>query len=111
MEDAIKIFTRQLAIRRVMFKGEAPSRSGFYSGLIKELTEWMRQRLAEGVPEDRVARSWRDYEKKTNARRNNEEDVFGRSMELHAKHHLYKKNIKSRNGHVYERYLPLPEDE
>ncbi len=111
IEDAIKTFKRQVAIRRVMFRGEVPNRVGFYLGLIKELTEWMRRRLAEGIPEAQVARSWRDYELKTNARRNNEEDVFGRAMETHAKHHLYKVPVKAKNGHTYERYLPLPEDE
>ena len=35
---------------RVMFHGEAKDRIGFYLGLIKELTEWMRRRLAEGLP-------------------------------------------------------------
>jgi len=109
--DAIKNFVRQLAIRKVLFRGEVPNRVGFYLALIKDLTEWMRRRLAEGIPEADVARSWRDYEHKTNARRNNEEDIFGRAMETHVKHHLYKVEVQAKNGRTYNRYLPLPEDE
>jgi hypothetical protein len=111
MQDAIKIFQRQMVIRRVMFRGEVPNRVGFYFGLIKELTEWMRRRLQEGMAPDLVARSWRDYEKKTNARRNNEEDIFTRAMDNHARHHLVKVTVKAKNGHTYERYLPMAEDE
>ena len=111
VEDAIKIFVRQLVIRRVTFRGEAPSRVGYYLGLIKELTQWMRDRLADGIPEAEVARSWRDYERKSNAGRNNEEDIFERAMGTHAKRHLRPVQIKSKNGHTYERYLPLLKDE
>lgn len=111
MEDAIKIFKRQLCIRRVMFRGEVPNRVGFYLGLIKQLTEWMRRRLKEGIAPDMVARSWRDYERKTNAHRNNEEDIFTRAMDNHARHHLVKVTVKSKNGSNYERYLPMAEDE
>jgi hypothetical protein len=108
MEGAIRTFNRQVVIRRVMFHGEAKDRIGFYLGLIKELTEWMRRRLQEGLPEGQVARSWTDYESKTNARRNNEEHVFKKAMDTHTPFHLYKVDVKAKNGHTYRKYLPVP---
>ena len=91
-----------------MSHGEAKDRIGFYLSLIKELTEWMRRRLAEGLPPEQVARSWTDYESKTNARRNNEEHVFKKAMDTHTPFHFYKVDIKARNGHTYQKYLPVP---
>ena len=112
MEGAIRNFNRQVVIRRVMFHGEAKDRVGFYLSLIKELTEWMRRRLQEGLPPEQVARSWSDYETKTNARRNNEEHIFKKAMDTHTPFHLYKVDVKAKNGHTYQKYLPVPlEDE
>jgi hypothetical protein len=108
VEDAIKGFTRSLVIRKAMFHGEAPSQIGFYLGKIKGVTEWMRAQIAAGFPEASVAMSWSDYETKTNARRNNEEDIFKRAMVTHAEHHLMMIKVRAKNGHVYEKYVPVP---
>ena len=67
-----------------------------------------RRGLDAGISPDRVARSWSDYEDKTNARRNNEEHIFERAMQTHVKRHLLLVKVKARNGHVYDKYLPIP---
>jgi hypothetical protein len=107
LADAIKIFNRQLAIRRVMFRGEASDRIGFYLNLIKLQTEWMRRRLAEGIPAAKIACSRYDYETSSGARDRNEEHIFEQAWKIHSKHHLYIVPIKGGNGHIYERYLPV----
>lgn len=107
MAEAIDIFKRQLVIRKVMFRGEAPDRTGYYLSLIKDLTQWMRRKLAEGVSESLVARSHYDFETKTNARRNNEEHIFERAWAVHAKRHLCEVLVKANNGRVYTKYLPV----
>src|ERR1019366_1682574 len=68
-EIAVKIFTRQLVIRRVCFTSEVPDRIGYYLGLIKRITEHMAKRLAAGVPAEAVGKRRRDYETETKAYR------------------------------------------
>ncbi len=109
-ETAIKIFVRQMVIRRVHFTNEVPDRIGFYLGLIKKITEKMRRQLATGLPPEAVARSRRDYEKATNAFRDNEEHIFAKAWETHSRVHLQKVQVERANGQRYEKYLPMPED-
>jgi hypothetical protein len=108
---ASKIFARQLIIRQVHFTIEVPDRTGYYLGLIKKITNKMREQLAAGMPQDQVARSRRDYEKSTNASRDNEEHLFDKAWQTHSRVHLMEVTIKKSNGRVYEKYLPLPEDD
>jgi hypothetical protein len=108
MEIAIKIFVRQLVIRRVCFSTEVPDRTGFYLGAIKKITERMQRQLDAGVPREQVAMSRRDYESETHAYRNNEEHIFGRAWDAHVKVHLQEITIEKGNKQRYTKYLPVP---
>ena len=108
MDVAIKIFTRQLIIRRVCFSTEVPDRVGFYLGAIKKITERMQRQLDAGVPPEQVAKSRRDYESETHAYRNNEEHIFARAWDAHVKVHLHEITIEKGNKQRYGKYLPMP---
>ncbi len=110
VQIAARIFTRQLAIRREHFTDEVPDRTGYYLGLIKKITESMRRQLNAGVDVFFVALSRRDYEKRTNASRDNEEHYFEKAWALHSKHHLQPVNIQKRNGQTYAKYIPIPDE-
>jgi hypothetical protein len=110
IEIAIKIFTRQLVIRQTHFTSEVPDRIGFYLGLIKGITEKMQRQLAAGLPEWQVAKSRRDYEKETNAHRDNETHIFERAWAVHAPTWLTKVEVKKANGQVYVKFLPTPDE-
>ena len=84
VENAIKIFTRQLVIRQIHFTTEVPDRTGYYQSLIKAITEKMVRQLKAGVPPTQVAKSRRDYEKETHAHRDNEAHLFDRAWNIHA---------------------------
>jgi hypothetical protein len=114
MEDidiAIRIFRRQLIIRRVCFTSEVPDRTGYYLGLIKRITEHMRKQLAAGMDPNLVALSRRDYERKTNAMRDNEEHLFSKAWETHYKVHLMPYEVTKANGHTYAKFLPIPDED
>jgi hypothetical protein len=111
IDIAIRIFQRQLIIRRVCFTTEVPDRTGFYLGLIKNITRHMQKQLAAGMDPNLVALSRRDYERKTNAVRDNEEHLFERAWEIHRKVYLMPFTVTKANGHEYAKFLPLPEDE
>ena len=113
LEDAaiaIKIFTRQLVIRRVCFSTEVPDRTGYYIGLIKNIVERMERRLAAGVPVELVAKSRRDFETETNAYRDNEGHIFARAWDVHSAVYLMKVTVKKANGQLYAKYLPVPRE-
>jgi hypothetical protein len=107
---AIKIFERQLIIRRVCFTTEVPDRIGYYLGLIKRITERMVKQLGAGVPPEQVAKSRRDYETGTNAYRDNEEHIFARAWDTHAKVHLREVRVRKANGQEYQKFLPVPHE-
>lgn len=110
VEVAIKIFTRQLVIRQTHFTTEVPDRIGYYLGLLKGITEKMGQRLAAGVPADRVAKSRRDFEKETHAHRDNEAHIFARAWDNYAPTWLAKVEIEKANGQRYAKYLPADDE-
>jgi putative DNA primase/helicase len=107
---AIKIFERQLIIRRVCFTTEVPDRIGYYLGLIKRITERMIKQLAAGMPPEQVAKSRRDYERATNAYRDNEEHIFSRAWDTHVKVHLKEVTIRKSNGQEYQKFVPVPQE-
>jgi putative DNA primase/helicase len=107
---AIKIFERQLIIRRVCFTTEVPDRVGYYLGLIKRITERMIKQLAAGAVPGHVAKSRRDYERLTNAARDNEEHIFEKAWQIHSRVHLQPVTIVKSNGHQYQKFLPVPEE-
>src|SRR5260370_38267587 len=107
---AIKIFRCQLVIRNVCFTTEVPDRTGYYIGLIKNITENMQRQLDAGIPPSRAAKSRRDYEKLTNAHRDNEAHLFERAWQVHAPTWLQKVTIQKDNGQKYEKYFHLPEE-
>jgi hypothetical protein len=111
VEIAIKIFTRQLVIRRVHFTSEVPDRTGYYLGLVKKITELMRRQLKGGARPEQVALSRREYERRTNASRDNEEHLFEKARQIHHRAHLTPVRVEKANGHVYDKFLPLPEED
>jgi hypothetical protein len=111
VEIAIRIFTRQLLIRQVHFTDEVPDRTGYYLGAIKKITEAMRRKLKAGGHPALVALSRRDYERQTNAARDNEEHIFERAWNIHSKTHLTLVEIEKTNGRKYPKYLPIEDEE
>jgi hypothetical protein len=109
VEIAIKIFTRQLIIRRVCFSTEVPDRTGYYIGLIKAIVDRMQRRLVAGVSPELVAKSRRDFETETNAFRDNEGHLFARAWDVHSKVYLTAASVKKANGQTYTKYLPSDE--
>jgi hypothetical protein len=111
MDIAVRIFQRQLVIRRLHFTSEVPDRTGYYLGLIKALTETMRRQLKLGLPPEQVALSRRDYERRTNAARDNEEHLFEKAWQIHSRTHLMPVRVQKANGQVYDKFVPLPEED
>jgi Bifunctional DNA primase/polymerase, N-terminal len=109
VEIAIKIFKRQRAIREAHFTQEVPDRVGYYLGLIKGVTAKMERQLKAGANPALVARSRREYEKATNAHRDNEAHIFDRAWAVYAPTWLEKTNVQKSNGQVYVKYLPVME--
>jgi hypothetical protein len=106
MEIAIRIFTRQLVIRQICFRGEVPDRIGFYYGKIKELTAQMERQLKGGMAREFVALSRRDFEKQTHAHRDNETHIFERAWKTYQPTWLEPFKVKKANGQEYVKYLP-----
>ncbi len=112
LKVAIRIYYRQMFIRRVLFRNEVPDRVGHYVGLLKQITETMRKRLNGGMPMEKVAMSIRDFQTDTNAYRDNELVTFNTAWRNFHGDHLATFEVTARNGHKYMKYLPMPyEDE
>jgi hypothetical protein len=109
VESAIKIFSRQVVIRKVCFKNDTSDRIGFYVARCKEITERMKHQLVEGDPEAQVAKSRSDYERKTNARRNHEEHIFERAWKVHAPNWLKSVPVQYPDGRKFTKFLPADE--
>jgi hypothetical protein len=109
-ETAIQMFIRQTKIREVCFGTEVPDRVGHYLALIKKIVERMLEQMRTGVAPDLVALSRRDFEKKTNASRLNEEVLFARAWDVYAKNNLVAVSVPKSNGRSYIKYLPLVEE-
>jgi Bifunctional DNA primase/polymerase, N-terminal len=111
VERAIKTFTRQVVIRKVCFKNDASDRIGFYLGRIKDITASMQRQLDAGVEQSNVAKSRRDFERESNAYRDNETHIFDRAWKVHAPHWLKPVTITYSNGRKFDKFLPKPEDD
>ena len=111
LDVAIRIFQRQIIIRRVHFSDEIPDRVGYYVGLLKGITKGMRKRLVAGELIADVAMSIRDFQTTTNAFRENELVVFNTAWRNYEKDHLWKVKVKARNGQTYEKFIPMPHEE
>jgi Bifunctional DNA primase/polymerase, N-terminal len=107
MDIAIRLLQRQLVIRKVCFRSEVPDKVGFYLGKIKDITNQMVRQLSVGQAEADVALSRRDYERKTNAYRDNEEHFFERAWSTHSRVHLRECDVRKANGQTYKKYLPI----
>jgi hypothetical protein len=108
LDVAIKIFNRQIVIRRVCFTDEIPDRVGFYLGHLKKAEKQMRKRLNQGEPYQNVAMSLRDLMTATNAYKENEEHVFDRAWKSVSGSFFEKVPVKGANGHRYEKFVPVP---
>jgi hypothetical protein len=80
-------------------------------GLIKSITEMMRRKLEAGMSQEQVALSRREYEIRTNARRDNEEHLFSKAWETHSRTWLTPVVVKKSNGHVYHKFVLIPEED
>jgi hypothetical protein len=108
-QNAIKIFSRQVIIRKVNFKNDASDRMGLYSARCKEITARIGRELSEGVPIEKAARSRSDYERATNARRNHEEHIFARVFQVHQPNWLKSVTIQYPDGRKFIKYIPADE--
>jgi hypothetical protein len=109
-EIAIKIFVRQLAIRKFHFTTEVPDRTGYYLGLIKSITAKMERQVKAGIPPASVAKSRRDYERETHAHRDNETHIFQQAWRVYEPTWLTKITVQKTNGQTYEKYLPADDE-
>jgi hypothetical protein len=109
VEIATKTFTRQLAIRKACFGAEMVDRTAYYLDKIKQVTAWMRKKIAEGAEPGQVARSRRDYERNTNAARDNEEHLFDKAWQIHSRVHLDPVKVRKTNGQEYDKFVPKPD--
>ena len=111
VQIAIKIFTRQVVIRRVHFGDEAPDKVGVYLSRIKAITQRVEKRLTAGADPANAAKSRRDYETESHAFRDNELHYFAKAWDVYARGYLKKVTIIRDNGQKYEKYLPADNDE
>ena len=111
LDVAIRIFQRQIVIRRVHFSEEIPDRVGYYLGLLKGITRSMRKRLVAGELIADVAMSIRDFQTNTHAFRDNELAVFNNAWRNYVKDHLWEVKVKAKNGQTYKKFVPLPNED
>lgn len=111
LATAIKIFNRQVIIRKVYFTGEVPDRVGYYIGHLKKHTESMRKRLVKGEAIAWVAMSLRDFQTQSNAFRDNEIHVFNQAWRNYQEAWLTKVRVTGANGHVYDKFMPVPRED
>jgi RepB DNA-primase from phage plasmid/Primase C terminal 1 (PriCT-1) len=110
VDRAVKIFTRQVIIRKVFFTDEVPDRVGYYQNRIKAITSSMVRQITTGEDPATVAKSRRDFETLTNAYRDNEAHIFERAWNAHCSTWLRKVVIEKSNGQKYDKFLPVIED-
>jgi hypothetical protein len=110
LNAALKIFNRQLIIRRVCFTTEVPDKVGLYIGKLKAITESMRRRLNSGETIGAVAKSVRDFQIATNAYRDNEVQTFNIAWQ-NWEAQIFKVSVAATNGHTYPKFIPPNEDE
>jgi bifunctional DNA primase/polymerase-like protein len=111
MQIAIRVFERQLILRRAFFKNmDVTDKVGYYLAKCKVITEWMQVQQAAGRSEWVYAQSKRDYETKTHAYRTHEEAFFDKAWVLHSKGRLSEIRVKKSNGREYTKYVPQPEE-
>jgi hypothetical protein len=108
---AIKMFTRQIVIRKVHFTGEVPDRVGFYLGHLKKWMEWMQKRLIKGTPIEEVAMSKRDFQTLSHAFRDNETHIFDQAWRGFHMDWLRKVSIIAANGQQYDKFVPVPRED
>ncbi len=110
LEAAIKMFVRQLAIRKVHFTVEVPDKVGLYVSKLKSITETMRHRLNAGEPIGAVALSLRDIQTLTRAYQDNEVQVFNVAW-LNWKAQILPVKVVAKNGQTYDKFVPVPNEE
>ena len=109
LRAAIKIYERQLVIRRVNFTTEVPDKVGLYIGRLKTIFENARRRLNTGGTIGEVALSIRDLQTSTMAYKENELQTFNtawRNFEMQ----VSATEIVGRNGQKYKKYVPVPDE-
>jgi hypothetical protein len=106
---AMKIFTRQLVIRRVHFRTEIPDQVGKYIGRLKKITERMTDQIAGGVEVESVAKSRRDFERECHSYRDNEGHIFERAWSGFARVYLQAVTIETKRR-SYIKYVPAADD-
>jgi putative DNA primase/helicase len=104
---AIKIFNRQIVIRRLNFTGEVPDRVGFYTAKIKAIVDAQRNELNQGKTVAQVAKSNRDFQTLTNAFRDNEVHTFERAWKS-LSDHVTPVAVIAGNGQKYQKWVPMP---
>ncbi len=109
MQIAIRLFERQLILRRVFFKNmDVGDKVGYYLAKCKVITEWMLAQQAAGKAVWTYAQSKRDYESKTGAYKAHEEAFFDKAWVLHSRGRLSDVKVKKSNGQDYTKYIPQP---
>jgi putative DNA primase/helicase len=110
LDVAVKIFHRQIVIRRVHFTDEVPDKVGLYLGKFKSLTEGMRRRLNAGEPMASVAMSVRDFQTMTNAYRDNDLQTFNGAWR-NWEQQVVSVDVIAKNGHKYKKFVPVPNED
>lgn len=111
VDRAIRIFQRELVIRKVHFAKEVPNRMAVFTDKMIELTEKMRRQLNRGAHRTLVALGRSDFEKHCGAYKSGEYDLFDRAFQMFSRAKLDRIIVEKGNGQKYEKYLPKPNDD
>jgi hypothetical protein len=111
VDRAIRIFQRELIIRRIHFSKEVPNRMAVFTDKMIELTEKMRRQLNRGAHRTLVALGRSDFEKHCGAYKSGEFDLFDRAFQMFSRAKLDRIIVEKGNGQKYEKYIPKPNDD
>jgi hypothetical protein len=106
---AVKALDRQKAIRAKVFAEEMPNQVGVYASRLKTINKDMQHRLRKGCKIPTVALSLRDLMTQTMAYKENDLPSFNQAWKAAATFWLECK-VTGTNGHIYKKYVPMPEE-
>jgi hypothetical protein len=107
---AVKALDRQKAIRGKLFADEMPNQVGIYTNRLKGIHKDMQHRLRSGVAISTVALSLRDLMTQTFAYKENDLPNFNQAWKAQSAFFLECKVASKSNGHVYKKFVPVPEE-
>jgi putative DNA primase/helicase len=108
---AVKALDRQKAIRGKFFAEEIPNQVGVYSNRLKAIRSNMQRRLRRGVGIGDVALSLPQLMTQTLAYKENDLPTFNQAWKAMTPFFLKCNVTSKKNGHVYEKFVPRPDED